>query len=345
MSVADASAPLLDVRDLNVHIDTSEGVLHAVRDVSFSVHAGSAVAIVGESGSGKTLTARALIGLAGPSNVRASGSVRYGGRDLIGLSDAELCAVRGRSIGMIAQDAMTALNPVLRVGDQIAEAVRAHERVSRREARERAVALLREVGISEPARRADAYPHELSGGMRQRALIAMALACGPEVLIADEPTTALDVTVQAQVLELLKRTSTARETALVFITHDLGIVAEIADEIVVMYGGEVVERGPTAAVFRDPRHPYTRGLLGSSPRADRPPLPRMPAIPGGPPSLRERVAGCRFRPRCEEAFERCLEHPALEARGDDAERCDRCWLNAPAEGSRQHVETVERGGA
>jgi oligopeptide/dipeptide ABC transporter ATP-binding protein len=317
---------LLEVLDLSVALDGGVRPRSLVRDVSFDVDSGSVLAIVGESGSGKTLTARSLIGLVGPG-LRVSGSVTYAGRQLVGVAEKELRGVRGGKIGMVSQDAMTAMNPVLRIGDQIAEALRAHSSFSRRQAATKAVDLLREVGITDPERAAESYPHQLSGGMRQRALIAMALGCEPELLIADEPTTALDVTIQAQVIELLRALVAERDLGMIFITHDLGLVAEVADRVLVMYSGRVVEYSSTAEIFRDPRHPYTRGLIASSPRADRPPQARMRAIPGSPPSDGQAAAGCVFRPRCAEAFEACGVEPGLERRGTDAIHLDRCWLN------------------
>jgi oligopeptide/dipeptide ABC transporter ATP-binding protein len=254
------------------------------------------------------------------------GSARLGGRELVGLRERELREIRGREIAMIFQDPMTSLNPVHRVGSQIAEMLRLHGGLPRERIRARTVELLARVGIPHPEQRVDDYPHQFSGGMRQRAVIAMALACNPSVLIADEPTTALDVTIQAQIIDLLDDLRESFGSAIVLITHDLGVVADIADEIVVMYAGRAVERGPKRAVFADPQHPYTWGLLGSIPRVDRPKPRRLASIAGMPPSLVDLPRGCAFRGRCAYAFDRCVEEPPLEARTGDASHLDRCWL-------------------
>ncbi|MFC1705716.1 ABC transporter ATP-binding protein [Planctomycetota bacterium] len=278
----------------------------AVDGVSFEVPKGSVLALVGESGSGKSLTALAILGLLSPQVCVSGGRVLLCGRDLLTLSGRALRAVRGREVGAIFQEPMTALNPVMRVGDQVAEAVLAHERVPPRQARGRAEALFEQVGIPEPRERLDAYPYEMSGGMRQRVCIAMALAAGPKLLIADEPTTALDVTVQAQVLDLLGRLGHEQGLGVLLITHDLGVVAEIADEVAVMYLGRLVERAPVAELFASPLHPYTRGLLRSMPKVgDR--RTRLDAIGGVVPALDEVPSGCRFRDRCPEASGPCGE--------------------------------------
>jgi oligopeptide/dipeptide ABC transporter ATP-binding protein len=325
------SAPrdsLLSVRDLRVTFATESGPLRAVDGVSFDLAAGEVLAIVGESGSGKSVTAQTLIGLTRSPNATIGGSVRLGEQELIDAGEAELRGVRGERIAMVFQDPMTSLNPVYRVGDQIVEAIRAHrEGVGDAEARARAVELLRSVGIEDAERRVRDYPHEFSGGMRQRAMIAMALALEPEILIADEPTTALDVTVQAQVLRLLERLNIERGLATILITHDLGVVAEFADRVAVMYAGRVVEQGTLDEIFYDPQHPYTWGLLGSLTRLDRPRPKRLPQIPGQPPSLVTLGDGCPFRDRCPHAFDRCAELPELESRVADAPaHLDRCWL-------------------
>jgi oligopeptide/dipeptide ABC transporter ATP-binding protein len=256
------------------------------------------------------------------------GQVLYRGRDLTQISESEMQEVRGQEIAMIFQDPMTSLNPVYRVGSQIIEMIQAHEpNIAKAQARRRAVDLLRQVGIPHPAERVDSYPHEFSGGMRQRAMIAMALACNPDVLVADEPTTALDVTIQAQILELISRLKDEFDSAVIMITHDLGVVAEIADDIAVMYAGRVVEHGSKRQVFYDPQMPYTWGLLGSIPRLDRPKPERLHSIDGSPPSLINLPQGCKFRPRCPHAFEKCNEQPALENRVEDPGHLDRCWLS------------------
>jgi oligopeptide/dipeptide ABC transporter ATP-binding protein len=241
---------------------------------------------------------------------------------------------------MIFQDPMTSMNPVYRIGAQIVEMIRTHENISKRQARARAVELLKQVGIPNPESRVDNYPHEFSGGMRQRAMIAMALACNPDILIADEPTTALDVTIQAQIMDLIGRLKAEYDSAVILITHDLGVVADVADDIMVMYAGRVVEMGPKKKVFYDPQHPYTWGLLGSIPRLDRPKPDRLFSIKGSPPSLIRMPKGCKFRPRCPHAFDRCVEEPPLEARGGDAGHVDRCWLD-PEEKRARRTSTIE----
>ena len=323
-------SPILTVRDLQVSFRTDDGVVHAVDGVSFEVSPGEVVAVVGESGSGKSVTAQTLIGLTRAPNSKITGSVMFEGTDLIELPDDQFRSVRGEHIAMVFQDPMTSLNPVYRVGDQIAEMIRAHRDVSKSEALSRAVELLRSVGIPNPERRVRDYPHEFSGGMRQRVMIAMALALDPEVLIADEPTTALDVTIQAQILLLLENLNRDRNLSVVLITHDLGVVAELADRVVVMYGGQIVEDATLDEIFYNPQHPYTWGLLGSIARLDEPRPERLTQIAGQPPSLLNPPTGCRFAARCKYVFDKCTQPPALEARlGDDA-HLDRCWLT-PAE--------------
>ncbi len=321
------SVPLLKVEGLRVGFNTEDGLLQAVDGVSFELGAGEVVAIVGESGSGKSVTAQTIIGLTRSPNSRIEGSVSLRGEELLEASEADLQKVRGREIAMIFQDPMTSLNPVYRVGDQIVEAIRAHEQVDEDEAKRRTIELLDSVGIPDAERRVDDYPHEFSGGMRQRAMIAMGLALEPSVLIADEPTTALDVTIQAQILGLMEDLNRTRNLATILITHDLGVVAEFADRVLVMYAGRVVEEGTLDELFYDPQHPYTWGLLGSLSRLDRPRPRRLPQISGAPPSLLSPPQGCAFRPRCPHAFGRCTEVPALEAHVADApEHRDRCWL-------------------
>ena len=317
---------ILKVDDLKVSFATEDGVVQAVGGVSFELRAGEVLAIVGESGSGKSVTAQTITGLTRAPNARITGSVTYRDRELNGLDDDQLRDVRGEQIAMIFQDPMTSLNPVYRVGDQIAEMIRAHRDVSKREAADRAVELLRSVGIPNPERRVRHYPHEFSGGMRQRVMIAMALALEPDVLIADEPTTALDVTVQAQILRLIDQLNRDRDLAVILITHDLGVVAEVADRVVVMYAGQIVENATLDETFYDPQHPYTWGLLGSLMRLDQSRTARLAQIPGQPPSLLAPPAGCRFAPRCAYAFDKCHEPPALEARAG-GNHLDRCWLD------------------
>ncbi len=332
--------PLLCVRDLRVGFVTETGRVQAADGVSFDVAPGEVLAIVGESGSGKSVTAQTIIGLTRSPNSRIAGSVRLRGAELIDAGDDELRKVRGEQIGMVFQDPMTSFNPVYRVGRQIVEAVRAHRRdIGNSEAREIAVEMLDSVGIPDPAQRIDDYPHEFSGGMRQRAMIAMALALEPELLIADEPTTALDVTVQAQILALLERLNRERGLATILITHDLGVVAEVADRVLVMYAGRVVEQGTLDEIFYDPQHPYTWGLLGSLTRIDRDRPERLPQISGAPPSLQSLPQGCPFRPRCPHEFDRCPELPGLDARLAEAPaHLDRCWLEPEEKRELRQVE-------
>ena len=319
---------LLDVRDLAVSFATDEGLVQAVDGVSLSVDPGEVVAVVGESGSGKSVTALTIMGLTRSPNVRFGGRIDFDGRDLLQASDDELRKVRGARIAMIFQDPMTSLNPVLRVGVQIVEQIQAHEGIPDEEALHRAVRLLDRVGIPRPEDRVRNYPHEFSGGMRQRVMIAMALSCSPDILIADEPTTALDVTIQAQILEEIRTLRTEENAGVVLVTHDLGVVADIADRVLVMYGGRIVEQGTLDEIFYDPQHPYTWGLLGSITRLDVERPDRLPAISGAPPSLADRPEGCHFRPRCPHEFAKCSDDPPLEARIPGKEgHCDRCWLS------------------
>jgi oligopeptide/dipeptide ABC transporter ATP-binding protein len=321
--------PLLDVKDLKVSFRTEDGVVHAVDGVSFSVQKGEVLGIVGESGSGKSVTMMSVLRLINDPNMRVEGQVLYKGRDLMKLNKDEMQEVRGGEIAMIFQDPMTSLNPVYRVGDQIVEAIVTHQEIDKSQARRRSIDLLRQVGIPHADVRVDDFPHQFSGGMRQRAMIAMALANNPDILIADEPTTALDVTIQAQIIELIDHLKDEFDSAVVLITHDLGVVAEIADEIVVMYAGRIVERAPKRELFYNPQMPYTWGLLGSIPRLDRPKQERLHSIKGLPPSLINLPEGCKFRPRCPYAFEKCLEEPELISRVDDRSHLDRCWLSVP----------------
>jgi len=321
--------PLLEVKDLKVSFRTEDGVVRAVDGVSFAVDEGEVLGIVGESGSGKSVTMMSVLRLINDPNMRVEGEVIYKGRDLMKVHKDEMREVRGEEIAMIFQDPMTSLNPVYRVGDQIIEAILTHQAVGKAAARRRAIELLHQVGIPGPEERVDDYPHQFSGGMRQRAMIAMALANNPDILIADEPTTALDVTIQAQIIELIDTLKDEFNSAVVLITHDLGVVAEIANEIIVMYAGRVVERAPTRELFYDPQHPYTWGLLGSIPRLDRPKLERLHSIKGMPPSLINLPEGCKFRPRCPYAFEKCTEEPELRNRVEEQAHLDRCWLSVP----------------
>jgi peptide/nickel transport system ATP-binding protein len=293
-----AGDPLLRVEDLRVEFPTEDGVVKAVDGISYEVGGGRTLGVVGESGSGKTVAAMTVLGLTRAQGAKITGRILFEGRDLLSLDEAELRKIRGNEIAMIFQDPSTALHPLYRVGSQLIEAVRAHQDVSKTQARNRAIELLGLVGIPDPGTRVDDYPHEFSGGMKQRAMIAMALANEPKLLIADEPTTALDVTVQAQILALLERLREELGMAIVIVTHDIGVVAEMADEIAVMYAGRIVEMASTAALLRSPEHPYTWGLLRSIPTLDGPRLERLEPIPGSPPSLIDPPSGCHFHPRC-----------------------------------------------
>ncbi len=331
---------LLSVRDLRVGFATEGGLLQAVDGVNFDVRPGEVVAIVGESGSGKSVTAQTIIGLTRSKNSRIEGSVKLDGEELIEADDATMRRLRGERIAMIFQDPMTSFNPVYRLGDQIVEAIRAHKGdVEKGEAQQRVVELFESVGIPNAERRVDSYPHEFSGGMRQRAMIAMALALEPEVLIADEPTTALDVTIQAQILRLLEDLNRERGLATILITHDLGVVAEVADRVLVMYAGRVVEEGTLDEIFYDPQHPYTWGLMGSLTRLDRPRPHRLPQIAGSPPSLLDLPEGCPFRPRCPHEFSKCSQYPGLDARlAEVPGHRDRCWLTPEQKREMRQVE-------
>ena len=317
--------PLLRVRDLVTSFRTEAGSLRAVDEVSFDVPRASTVALVGESGCGKSVTALSVLRLvATPPGRIESGVVELEGRNLLDLPEREMRAVRGNDVSMIFQEPMTSLNPVYTVGWQIVEAIRLHQKKSRRQARERAIELLRLVGIPEPQTNVDSYPHQLSGGQRQRVMIAMALACEPKLLLADEPTTALDVTIQAQILELLRSLQEKMKMSVLLITHDLGVVAENAEHVVVMYAGRVVEIAPVGELFARPMHPYTRGLLESIPRPDRERTARLPTIEGLVPDLRKLPPGCRFADRCPMRIDKCTaEEPEL---ADVAPgRLSRCW--------------------
>jgi oligopeptide/dipeptide ABC transporter ATP-binding protein len=335
-----ADKALLDVDDLHVSFQTEEGLVRAVDGVSFELRKGEVLAIVGESGSGKSVTAMSLMGLTRGPNARIEGQASLNGIDLVAASEDELRKVRAAELSMIFQDPMTSLNPVYRVGDQIAEQILAHEDISKGEANQRAVELLEAVGIPDAPERVRAYPHEFSGGMRQRAMIAMAVSLSPDILIADEPTTALDVTIQAQILRLLERLNRDRGLAVILITHDLGVVAEFADRVLVMYAGRIVETGTLDQIFYDPQHPYTWGLLGSVIRLDRPRSQRLAQIKGQPPSLVSPPEGCHFRPRCPHAFSRCTEVPPLEVRAGEGTHADRCWLSPE---QKRNLRVVESG--
>jgi oligopeptide/dipeptide ABC transporter ATP-binding protein len=331
-----ATAPILELLDLKVEFSTDDGVVKAVDGVSFSVDAGETLGVVGESGSGKSVTSLAILGLL-PKRAKVSGSVLFRGRDLLGLPEKELRPLRGDRIAMIFQDALTALNPVFTVGDQIGEVIRAHRDISKDDLKRRVVELLEIVGIPNALERADQYPHEYSGGMRQRAMIAMSIANEPDVLIADEPTTALDVTIQAQVLEVIERIKLRTRSSVILITHDLGVVAGVADQVMVMYAGRSVEFGSVDELFYEPLHPYTQGLLASLPRLDRRAEgERLRRIKGQPPSLIFLPPGCAFTPRCPYALAGLCDKGRPELRfivGDHMSACyraDEVAFRAPA---------------
>ncbi|ADB50599.1 ABC transporter ATP-binding protein [Conexibacter woesei] len=336
------SVPLLTVADLRVDFHGDDGVVHAVAGVSLTLAAGEVLALVGESGAGKSVTAMALLGLNRSPNARFTGSATYRGLELLSASENQLRTIRGAEIAFVFQDPMTSLNPVQRVGDQVAEQIRAHDRaIGRAAARARAVELMERVGIPRAQVRARAYPHELSGGMRQRVMIALALSCSPSILIADEPTTALDVTVQAQILDEIRRLRAEADTAVILVTHDLGVVADVADRVAIMYAGRIVEQGTLDEIFYDPQHPYTWGLLGSIPRVDRDAGARLPSIAGLPPSLLDPPRGCAFSARCPHARSACDTLPALEDRG--AGHADRCCLDVADKRALREVAPDEIG--
>jgi len=324
-----ADRPVLEVHDLHVTFRTENGLVPAVDGIDFAVAPGKTLAIVGESGSGKSVSSAAVMGLL-PANADVKGEVLLDGRELVGLANDQLRKIRGNDIALVFQDALSALNPYYSVGWQVAEAYRLHHRVSKKEAHQRAITMLDLVGIPDAARRANNYPHEFSGGLRQRVVIAMALVNNPAVLIADEPTTALDVTVQAQIMRLLEDVQTEFGTALVLISHDLGVVAEVADDVLVMYAGRAAELGTVRDLFQRAAHPYSLGLLGAMPRVDVPPKPRLTTIPGSPPWPGAITTGCPFQPRCayaERVGERCItERPELTPRPGEGDHEAACHL-------------------
>jgi peptide/nickel transport system ATP-binding protein len=332
---------LLDVKDLVVSFPTADGVVKAVRGVSFSVGVGRTLGIVGESGSGKTVLTQTLLGLTPGGNI--SGRAEFNGADLLAMTEDEIRRIRGAQIAVIFQDPLTSLHPLYKVGWQIEEMIRAHDRsVNRKEATERAIDLLGKVGIPRPRQRVNDYPHQFSGGMRQRAMIAMALSLSPKLIIADEPTTALDATVQAQILDLLLRLQQESDTALIIITHDLGVVADIADEVMVMYAGRAAETGSKHDIFYQQHHPYTKGLLESIPNSSAG-SERLKPISGQPPSLIRLPGGCAFHPRCAYVMDRCLsEEPSLVAVGSAGAHCSACFLPASATGVGGDTEEVRR---
>jgi oligopeptide/dipeptide ABC transporter ATP-binding protein len=321
--------PVVEITDLHTYFDTPEGVVQSVRGIDLAVGKGETLGLVGESGSGKSVTALSIMRLVPePPGRIAKGSIVFGGQDLVALSQSEMRHIRGNGISMIFQEPMTALNPVIRVGEQIAEVIRLHRHLPQKQALAYSEDMLRKVGISDPARRLSQYPHELSGGMRQRVMIAIALSCDPKLIIADEPTTALDVTIQAQILELMRRLKAEFGASILLITHDLGVIAETAERVAVMYAGQIVELADVADLFDRPLHPYTIGLMASIPDLERPVGDRsLPAIPGTVPSLARLPIGCAFQDRCPRVHDRCrAEEPPLIHKGG---RHDvRCWLHA-----------------
>jgi peptide/nickel transport system ATP-binding protein len=318
---------LLEVRDLKTHFKTDDGIVRAVDGVSFSVEKGKTLGIVGESGSGKSVTCLTIMGLNPRASTITSGEALFNGENLLTASSKRLREIRGNDIAMIFQDPMTSLNPVHSIGAQLLEAILLHRDITKKSAKARALELLKAVGIPRAERRIDDYPHQFSGGMRQRVMIAMALVNDPDLLVADEPTTALDVTTQAQILTLMNRLQEEFGSAIIMITHDLGVVAEVADEVVVMYAGNLVEKATVEDLYKAPRHPYTWGLLGSLPRLDAD-VERLVQIPGSPPSLLNPPRGCRFHPRCPYVMEICKgDQPELRASSDTASHLDRCYLD------------------
>jgi oligopeptide/dipeptide ABC transporter ATP-binding protein len=332
MGVATATAPLLEVRGLQTHFVTSDGLVRAVDGVDLEIRPGQTLGVVGESGCGKSVTALSIMRLlAAPAGRIAGGQILFEGRDLVSMPDVEMNRVRGARISMVFQEPMTSLNPLQRVGDQVAEALRLHEGLSARAGRDRTVEMFHAVGIPSPSQRYDAYAHELSGGMRQRVMIAMALACRPALLIADEPTTALDVTIQAQILDLLRDLQAELMMAVMLITHDLGVIAEMADHVAVMYAGRVVEQAPIHQLFDAPAHPYTQGLLSSIPTLQTPRTDRLTVIRGSVPNLANLPPGCAFAARCPHVLAKCrTDVPRLQTLPDQSvgAHLARCWLHS-----------------
>jgi peptide/nickel transport system ATP-binding protein len=335
-----SGTPLLDVADLRVDIRTDDGVRRVVNDVSFTLNANEVLCVVGESGSGKSVTMLSIMRLMDERSTAYGGRVTFAHTDLLSVPVKEMQRVRGAEIAMIFQDPMTALNPVYPIGWQIAEQIGAHTDTTGQEVRAQALQLLKTVGISDPERRIDAYPHQLSGGMRQRVMIALALSCRPRILIADEPTTALDVTIQAQILALIAELKDETGMSIILVTHDMGVVAELADRVQVMYGGRIVEEGSTAEIFDDPQHPYTWGLLASIPRLDLPKPRRLPSIPGSPANAGDEGAACVFVARCPFRFDACADQPPLVSVGPTRHRAA-CHLSVDERSRARPVATSE----
>ena len=332
------SETLLEIKDLCVEFKTMAGTVHAVDRLSYTLHRGEKLGIVGESGSGKSVSSLAMMQLIpNPPGKVTGGQILYNGKDLVKLSEREMEKIRGNEISMIFQEPMTSLNPIIRCGKQIAESLQLHRGMKKKEAMEEAIKMMQAVGIANPQARAYEYPHQMSGGMRQRVMIAMALACQPQILIADEPTTALDVTIQAQILDLIRDLNQKMNTSVVFITHDLGVVSELCDTVIVMYNGHIVEKAPVADIFREPLHPYTQGLLSAIPRITKERKP-LSTIEGMVPNPVERIKGCRFWPRCPKACDRFRKkEPPVFSVGED--RQVRCWLYAQADNGSQEAVT------
>jgi oligopeptide transport system ATP-binding protein len=332
---------LLEVKDLRVSFFIPAGEVQAVRGISFTLEKGESLAIVGESGCGKSVTVQSIMRLLqSPPAKIAGGSILFQGKDLLKLSEREMEKVRGNEIGMIFQDPMTSLNPTMKIGKQIAEGVRMHRKVSTEDAKRRALEMENLVGLPHPERRYDQYPHEFSGGMRQRTMIAMSLACEPKLVIADEPTTALDVTIQAQILELMKDIQKRLDTAIILITHDLGIVADLCHRVVVMYAGKIIESGSIEDIFYNPQHPYTWGLLKSVPSIHSQEKRRLVPIPGQPPDLIKPPAGCAFMPRCKYAMKVCVEHDPADFQINNGHKAA-CWLLHPAAAAIKEAAELE----
>ncbi|AYB37119.1 ABC transporter ATP-binding protein [Brevibacillus laterosporus] len=333
---------LLEINELQVGFKTYGGEVKAVRGISFYVDKGEVVAIVGESGCGKSVTAQAIMGMVKEGNgIRTEGSIRFAGQEMTGLSKKALQEIRGSKIGMVFQDPMTSLNPTMKIGKQIAEGLVKHQGLSLQAAHQKTIDLLRQVGIPEAEKRYHQYPHEFSGGMRQRVVIAIAIACSPQLLIADEPTTALDVTIQAQILDLLLELQQKTNTSIIMITHDLGVVAEMAQRVVVMYAGKIVETGTAEELFESPSHPYTKGLLDSVPKLDRAGKQRLVPIDGAPPDLFAPPKGCPFAPRCPYAMEICVDHlPQTISFSSTHQAC--CWLHDPRSPRQQEFRAAGR---
>lgn len=330
---------VLDVRNLSTYFFTEDGAVKSVDQVSFYIDSEETLAVVGESGCGKSVTSLSIMQLIpSPPGKIVGGEILFQGEDLLKKSAEEMRKIRGNQIAMIFQEPMTSLNPVYTIGDQIAEAVLLHQKVDKRQAWARAVDMLREVGIPSPEKRAQEYPHQMSGGMRQRVMIAMAMSCNPALLVADEPTTALDVTIQAQILDLMRKLKQEFHTAIMLITHDLGVVAEMADRVVVMYAGKIVEESPTVDLFREPLHPYTQGLLDSIPRLDQPTTEKLHVIEGTVPNPLHLPKGCTFAPRCPKVMDICREKPPLLTEVSDGRKVS-CWLHVDP----QHVDPPKDG--